>query len=153
LFCFFTNDNSLQTMGGDFQARGQQDCTKGIYALAARDVFKLIQTKYKKADLVVGASFFEIYSGKVFDLLNNKLKLRVLEDGKQQVQVVGLKEEMVTCVDDVLKLITHGNQVRTSGVTSANNHSSRSHAVFQIILRKKNTRKLHGKFSLIDLAG
>lgn len=40
---------------------------------------------------------------------------------------------------------------RTSGQTSANAHSSRSHAVFQIILRKKG--KMHGKFSLIDLAG
>ena len=73
----------------------------------------------------------------VFDLLNNKVKLRVLEDGKQQVQVVGLKEEEITSVDDVLRLIQHGNAVRTSGVTSANNHSSRSHAVFQIILRKR----------------
>ena len=52
-------------MGGDFSAKGQQDCAKGIYALAARDVFKLLGTKYKKSDLVVGASFFEIYSGKV----------------------------------------------------------------------------------------
>ena len=52
-------------MGGDFSGKDQQDCTKGIYALAARDVFKLLGTKYKKADLVVGASFFEIYSGKV----------------------------------------------------------------------------------------
>lgn len=52
-------------MGGDFQSKGQQDCTKGIYALAARDVFKLLNTKYKKSELVVGASFFEIYSGKV----------------------------------------------------------------------------------------
>ena len=73
----------------------------------------------------------------VFDLLNGKHKLRVLEDGKQQVQVVGLKEEIVNSVDDVLKLIQNGNIVRTSGQTSANNHSSRSHAVFQIILRKK----------------
>lgn len=73
----------------------------------------------------------------MFDLLNNKQKLRVLEDGKQQVQVVGLKEEEISCVDHVLRLIQHGNAVRTSGVTSANNHSSRSHAVFQIILRKK----------------
>ena len=104
-------------------------------------------------ELTVGASFFEIYSGKVFDLLNKKLKLRVLEDGKQQVQVVGLKEENVTSGDDVLRLIQHGNQVRTSGTTSANNHSSRSHAVFQIILRKRNNKRLHGKFSLIDLAG
>ena len=73
----------------------------------------------------------------VFDLLNDKMKLRVLEDGKQQVQVVGLKEEIVCSVDDVLKLIQSGNTVRTSGQTSANNHSSRSHAVFQILLRKK----------------
>lgn len=41
--------------------------------------------------------------------------------------------------------------LRTSGQTSANAHSSRSHAVFQIILRRRG--KMHGKFSLIDLAG
>ena len=46
-----------------------------------------------------------------------------------------------------------GNNIRTSGVTSANNHSSRSHAVFQIILKRKNNNRLRGKFSLIDLAG
>ena len=91
---------------------------------------------------------------KVFDLLSGKSKLRVLEDGKQQVVVVGLQESNVNSVEDVLKLITQGNNLRTSGKTSANVNSSRSHAVFQIILRE-NTRKkaLHGKFSLIDLAG
>ena len=74
----------------------------------------------------------------MFDLLNNKQKLRVLEDAKQQVQVVGLKEEEIRCVEDVFRLIQHGNNVRTSGVTSANMHSSRSHAIFQIILRKRS---------------
>lgn len=73
----------------------------------------------------------------VFDLLNNKLKLRVLEDGKAQVQIVGLKEEVVQNADQVLKLLNHGATVRTSGQTSANQHSSRSHAIFQLILRKK----------------
>ena len=68
----------------------------------------------------------------VFDLLSGKSKLRVLEDGKQQVVVVGLTESQVDCVEDVLKLITHGNNLRTSGQTSANAHSSRSHAVFQV---------------------
>lgn len=33
--------------------------------LSASDVFKLLNSKYKKLDLMVGASFFEIYSGKV----------------------------------------------------------------------------------------
>uniref|UniRef100_A0A673JYE7 Kinesin-like protein n=1 Tax=Sinocyclocheilus rhinocerous TaxID=307959 RepID=A0A673JYE7_9TELE len=98
------------------------------------------------------STFFDIYSGRrVFDLLNRKAKLRVLEDGKQQVQVVGLQEQDVKCTEDVLKLIEMGNSCRTSGQTSANAHSSRSHAVFQIILRRRG--KMHGKFSLIDLAG
>lgn len=77
------------------------------------------------------------YKFQVFDFLNKKIKFRVLEDHKVQVQVVGLKEESIDSVDDVLRLIQHGNNVRTSGQTSANQHSSRSHAVFQIIVRKR----------------
>uniref|UniRef100_A0A8C7ZU53 Kinesin-like protein n=1 Tax=Oryzias sinensis TaxID=183150 RepID=A0A8C7ZU53_9TELE len=146
-----TGSGKTHTMGGDFSGKNQ-DCSKGIYALAARDVFLMIKKpNYKKLDLQVYATYFEIYSGKVFDLLNRKAKLRVLEDGKQQVQVVGLQEKEVKCTEDVLKLIEVGNSCRTSGQTSANAHSSRSHAVFQIILRRKG--KMHGKFSLIDLAG
>lgn len=49
----------------------------------------------------------------VFDLLNRKAKLRVLEDGKQQVQVVGLQEREVKCTEDVLKLIEVGNSCRS----------------------------------------
>uniref|UniRef100_A0A9J8AR03 Kinesin-like protein n=1 Tax=Cyprinus carpio carpio TaxID=630221 RepID=A0A9J8AR03_CYPCA len=146
-----TGSGKTHTMGGDFSGKNQ-DCSKGIYALAARDVFLMLKKpNYKKLDLQVYATFFEIYSGKVFDLLNRKAKLRVLEDGKQQVQVVGLQEREVKCTEDVLKLIEMGNSCRTSGQTSANAHSSRSHAVFQIILRRRG--KMHGKFSLIDLAG
>ncbi|XP_014857636.1 PREDICTED: kinesin-like protein KIF2A [Poecilia mexicana] len=146
-----TGSGKTHTMGGDFSGKNQ-DCSKGIYALSARDVFLMLKKPvYKKLDLQVFATFFEIYSGKVFDLLNRKAKLRVLEDGKQQVQVVGLQEREVKCTEDVLKLIEMGNSCRTSGQTSANAHSSRSHAVFQIILRRRG--KMHGKFSLIDLAG
>ncbi|XP_029493899.1 kinesin-like protein KIF2A isoform X7 [Oncorhynchus nerka] len=146
-----TGSGKTHTMGGDFSGKNQ-DCSKGIYALAARDVFVMLKKPcYRKLELQVYATFFEIYSGKVFDLLNGKAKLRVLEDGKQQVQVVGLHERDVKCTEDVLKLIEVGNSCRTSGQTSANAHSSRSHAVFQIILRRKG--KMHGKFSLIDLAG
>ncbi|XP_038056437.1 kinesin-like protein KIF2A [Patiria miniata] len=148
-----TGSGKTHTMGGNFNGKNQ-DVTKGIYALAAADVFKLYnKAENRKKDLVIGCSFFEIYSGKVFDLLNKKAKLKVLEDRNQVVNVVGLEEKAVSSVDDVLRLITQGNNVRTSGQTSANNHSSRSHAVFQIILRTKKARRLYGKFSLIDLAG
>ncbi|CAJ0606053.1 unnamed protein product [Cylicocyclus nassatus] len=107
--------------------------------------------QYKKLNLSVSCSFFEIYGGKVFDLLKQKALLRVLEDGKKEVQVVGLKEAPVKCEIDVLDLIRQGTDMRTAGTTSANSNSSRSHAVFQIVSRRGN--KLWGKFSLIDLAG
>lgn len=148
-----TGSGKTHTMGGDFNGK-VQDCKNGIYAMAAKDVFAYLHSaKYNHLQLVVSASFFEIYSGKVFDLLSDKQKLRVLEDGKQQVQVVGLTEKVVDSVEEVLGIINHGNSTRTSGQTSANANSSRSHAVFQIVVRPKGSTKIHGKFSFIDLAG
>ncbi|XP_064555484.1 kinesin-like protein Klp10A isoform X2 [Drosophila montana] len=148
-----TGSGKTHTMGGEFNGK-VQDCKNGIYAMAAKDVFVTLNgPRYRSLNLVVSASFFEIYSGKVFDLLADKQKLRVLEDGKQQVQIVGLTEKVVDSVEEVLKLIQHGNAARTSGQTSANSNSSRSHAVFQIVLRPMGSSKIHGKFSFIDLAG
>ncbi|KAL5278334.1 KIF2A family protein [Megaselia abdita] len=148
-----TGSGKTHTMGGEFNGK-IQDCKNGIYAMAAKDVFGFLNgSRYRHLNLVVSASFFEIYSGKVFDLLSDKQKLRVLEDGKQQVQIVGLTEKVVDGVEDVLKLIQHGNNARTSGQTTANANSSRSHAVFQIVLRMPGVHKIHGKFSFIDLAG
>ena len=147
-----TGSGKTHTMGGNFNGKNQ-DVGTGIYALAARDIFRFLQKpKYKKDGLLVRASFFEIYSGKVFDLLNKKKKLRILEDGEAQVVVCDLQEREVKSVEDVMGLIQAGNLVRTSGQTAANQHSSRSHAVFQITLRLKSGQ-VHGKFSFIDLAG
>ncbi|XP_068809017.1 kinesin-like protein KIF2C [Struthio camelus] len=146
-----TGSGKTHTMGGDFSGRAQ-NASKGIYAFASQDVFLLLsQPRYRNQDLEVYVTFFEIYNGKVFDLLNKKTKLRVLEDGKQQVQVVGLQERQVGCAEDVIRMIEMGSACRTSGQTFANASSSRSHACFQIILRRRG--KLLGKFSLVDLAG
>lgn len=142
-----TGSGKTYTMSGD-AAGGEL----GIYALAISDVFKMISSpRYKHLNLIVSCSFFEIYSGKVLDLLNAKSTLKILEDGKQQVQVVGLKEKHVTSTNEVMSLISKGDILRTSGQTSANANSSRSHAVFEIYLRKSGS--VYGKLSLIDLAG
>uniref|UniRef100_A0A668A9G6 Kinesin-like protein n=1 Tax=Myripristis murdjan TaxID=586833 RepID=A0A668A9G6_9TELE len=149
-----TGSGKTHTMGGDFTGK-LQNSSKGIYALAAQDVFALLsQRRYASLDLCPYVSFFEIYKGKVYDLLNKKAELRVLEDDRQQVQVVGLQEEYVSSVEEVIKMIEMGSTCRTSGQTSANANSSRSHAVLQIALRCSDRAKtLHGKFSLVDLAG
>jgi kinesin family protein 2/24 len=139
-------------MGGDLSQR-DIDFSKGIYALTANDIFRHLNKPPNKGQFDVYCTFFEIYCTKVFDLFNDKKRLRVLEDHKNLVQVVGKKEEQVETVEDVMSLIRRGMSVRTSGTTSANENSSRSHAVFQITLKKKNTPKEYGKISLIDLAG
>ncbi|XP_030379748.1 kinesin-like protein Klp59C [Scaptodrosophila lebanonensis] len=149
-----TGAGKTHTMGGEFYGK-QQDCSTGIYAMATRDVFaELASPSYRELGAKITCSYFEIYGSKVYDLLApGKPLLRVLEDGRQQVQVVGLTEMPVSDVQDVLHLIELGNRERTSGQTSANAKSSRSHAVFQIGLHKPDMWGTFGKCSFVDLAG
>lgn len=58
---------------------------EGIQKLAINDIFKLAKGTYKSLDPQVSLSFYEIYGGKVLDLMNNKKELKVLEDNKSQV--------------------------------------------------------------------
>lgn len=149
-----TGSGKTHTMGGDFRGKHQNSST-GIYFLAAQEVFSLLNhRKHSSLNLSPYVSFFEIYNSKVYDLLNKKAKLRVLEDERQQVQVVGLEEVFVTSMDDIIKMIEMGSACRTSGQTSANANSSRSHAILQLTLRHNDRAStLYSKFSLVDLAG
>ena len=47
----------------------------------------LNSSNHSDKNLVVSCSYLEIYGGTVFDLLSGKSKLKVLEDGKQQVRL------------------------------------------------------------------
>ncbi|KAK6023201.1 kinesin motor domain protein [Ostertagia ostertagi] len=149
-----TGSGKTHTMGGDFTGRNQ-NCASGIYALTASDVFKMQHSQqYRKLNLSVSCSFFEIYGGKVFDLLKHKALLRVLEDGKKEVQIVGLQELPVASENDV-----------GPGFNSTRNRHAHCLAPhLQIPIRadpmpssklcsESKDKKLWGKFSLIDLAG
>jgi ERCC4-related helicase len=52
-----------------------------------------------------------------------------LEDAKQKVNIMGLTETPVDSVEKIMEVIGNGLDVRTSGVTGANDDSSRSHAI------------------------
>jgi kinesin family protein 2/24 len=145
-----TGSGKTHTMGGG-TAEG---CKKGIYAMTAEDIFKFLEApEYKDLNLSISASFFEIYCGDIFDLLADRNKLRILEDGRKQVHLVGLTENIVNSVDELHLLIERGSAVRSSASTLGNSTSSRSHAVFQITVRNDSLKRIHGKLSLIDLAG
>ncbi len=75
-------------------------------------------------------------------MLNRKARLNVLEDKAGNIRVVNLTTQPVSDVDDVIDVLAEGSKCRTSGQTSANSNSSRSHAVFQLILMQG--KKMHG---------
>ena len=74
-------------------------------------------------------SFFEIYGGKVSDLLNGKKKLQIQEDGNSKIQVSGLTERQASSEKEMNSIIDFGHSERTTHSTAANDTSSRSHAV------------------------
>lgn len=60
--------------------------------VAVRDLYKLACNENRNMGINFYMSFFEIYGGKVMDLLNGKKKLQILEDKFQRIQVQGLEE-------------------------------------------------------------
>ncbi|KAM4808389.1 kinesin-like protein KIF24 [Rhinophrynus dorsalis] len=124
----------------------------GLYALAAKDIFQRLETSQPRKDLIVWISFYEIYCGQLYDLLNGRKRLFAREDGKHIVQIVGLREVQVRSVDLLLEMISKGSRERSTGATGVNSDSSRSHAVIQIQIKDSGNRKL-GRISFIDLAG
>ncbi|KAM0962708.1 hypothetical protein ACFX14_021819 [Malus domestica] len=136
---------------------------------AAEDLVRLLhQPVYRNQRFKLWLSYFEIYGGKLFDLLSDRKKLCMREDGRQQVCIVGLQEFEVSDVQIVKEFIERGNAARSTGSTGANEESSRSHAILQLVVKKhsevKDSRrnidvnesrsgKVVGKISFIDLAG
>ncbi|KAM9098174.1 kinesin-like protein KIF24 [Sarcophilus harrisii] len=124
----------------------------GLYALAAEDIFKQIDQVQPKRDLSVWISFYEIYCGQLYDLLNGRKRLFAREDSKHVVQIVGLQELPVDSVDLLLEVILKGGKERSTGATGVNSDSSRSHAIIQIQI-KDSAKRTFGRISFIDLAG
>ncbi|NXU18424.1 KIF24 protein, partial [Pardalotus punctatus] len=124
----------------------------GLYALAAKDIFGRLEVSPSRKDLIVLVSFYEIYCGQLYDLLNGRKRLFAREDGKHVVQIAGLREVQVVSVDKLLEVILKGGEERSTGVTAVNSDSSRSHAIIQIQI-KDTAKRAFGRISFIDLAG
>ena len=111
-------------------------------------------TKYAEEEATYTISFFEIYGGKLFDLLNGKKKLTVQEDYNQKIQITGLKTMDVDSESQMNEIIEYGNSVRVTHATQANDESSRSHAICQVNVYSQARRGAKiGQLMLVDLAG
>jgi hypothetical protein len=111
----------------------------GLYFLAADEIFRLKRERGYD-DMTVWVSFFEIYGGKLYDLLNDRRKLVARADAKQVVNIVGLQETEVTNVGHLMDALNAGHEARSTAATGANMDSSRSHAVLQILFKRRGAK-------------
>ncbi|CCW61810.1 unnamed protein product [Phytomonas sp. EM1] len=136
-----------QTGSGKTYTMLGKNSQEGIYLMAARDIYSRLEP-----GMAIHVSFFEIYGGKLYDLLNERERLACREDSRGVINVCGLTEHRVQDTDHLMRIIDYGNNIRAAGSTGMNADSSRSHAILHItIVNSKN--RFFGRFTFIDLAG
>ncbi|KAG0034114.1 kinesin-like protein Klp8 [Podila clonocystis] len=136
---------------------------RGIIPLSCHELFRRIEANTDSTlSYRVEVSYMEIYCERVRDLLNpkNKGHLKVREHPSLGPYVEDLSKLMVTSFQDIENLMDEGNKARTVAATNMNETSSRSHAVFTVLLTQKrhdlmttlDTEKV-SRICLVDLAG
>ncbi|CAK9116331.1 unnamed protein product [Durusdinium trenchii] len=158
---------SYTMMGG-----GQEEEDGGVIPRMIDGLFaeKERLEKESSQELQVRISYLEIYKEQVTDLFaalnsrNSKAVCICKEHPNVGVYVKGLKLMPCETQQDVMSNLEYGLKMRTIAATNMNQNSSRSHAVFTIVVnrlegerptgKKKDERKsLNAKINLIDLAG
>ncbi|KAL5751390.1 hypothetical protein ACOSP7_025993 [Xanthoceras sorbifolium] len=130
----------------------------GVMVLAIKDLFTKIRQRSCDGNHVVHLSYLEVYNETVRDLLSPGRPL-VLREDKQGIVAAGITQYRAYSTDEVMALLLRGNQNRTTEPTRANETSSRSHAILQVVVEYNvkdafmNIVNKVGKLSLIDLAG
>lgn len=157
-----TGTGKTHTMEGD---AGDM---RGIIPRAAEEIFNFVEQASKDdSKFLVRVSFLQIYCEKIADLLdknglkkvNDKGHLAVREDPSGGVYVNNLSEHIVKSADEIMQLLKDGSALRTVASTDMNMTSSRSHAVFSMIVEHSENRGdgescvTIGKLHLVDLAG
>ncbi|CAI8038460.1 Kinesin-like protein KIN-7I [Geodia barretti] len=142
--------------GKTFTMMGMED-QPGVIPLAIQEIFEYIED-HDELEFIVRVSYLEIYKEGICDLLDPSFTdLKIREDKDNNVKVHGLKEYVVTNIEEVTRVIFVGNINRTTGETKMNERSSRSHAVLSMAIESRlkdgdSTVKV-ASLNLVDLAG
>uniref|UniRef100_A0A8B9LFN8 Kinesin family member 13Ba n=1 Tax=Astyanax mexicanus TaxID=7994 RepID=A0A8B9LFN8_ASTMX len=149
--------------GKSYTMMGSVDQPGLIPRLCSSLFERTVQQQREEESFTVEVSYMEIYNEKVRDLLDPKgsrAALRVREHKVLGPYVDGLSRLAVASYKDIESLMSEGNKSRTVAATNMNEESSRSHAVFNIILthtlkdmQSGTSGEKVSKLSLVDLAG
>ncbi|XP_010766790.1 kinesin-like protein KIF13B isoform X4 [Notothenia coriiceps] len=149
--------------GKSYTMMGSVDQPGLIPRLCSALFMRTQKEQREEESFTVEVSYMEIYNEKVRDLLDpkgGKQSLRVREHKVLGPYVDGLSRLAVACYKDIEVLMSEGNKSRTVAATNMNEESSRSHAVFNIILthtlkdvKSETSGEKVSRLSLVDLAG
>ena len=155
-FCEQTGSGKTHTIFGSV-------LEPGLFHHILQDIMSSLSHPSADSDppeLTLHLSFFELYGPQMYDLLNSRARVTLLEspNPKDPIYIQNLTSIHIPTddpqkgIEKILLSVNKGFAERSTGSTDANQDSSRSHAVLQFTL-KDSTSKPLGKFSLIDLAG
>ncbi|XP_050829631.1 centromere-associated protein E isoform X13 [Serinus canaria] len=150
--------------GKTYTMMGNEDSV-GIIPKAIQHVFKII-CEIPDREFLLRVSYMEIYNETITDLLcdNRKKKpLGIREDVNRNTYVEDLIEEVVVSPEQVMECIRKGEKNRHYGETKMNEHSSRSHTIFRMIIESRERSDpanancdgavMVSHLNLVDLAG
>ena len=147
--CFFSGFNATilaygQTGSGKTYTMGSESNVlttleaQGIIPRVIQSVFARIDTQ-RDADNIrrynVKVQFLEVYGDDILDLLHRStdpVTIRELANGEMSLQ--GVSEVEVTSSAHMMRVLDDGSQYRTTAATKMNKSSSRSHAIFTVLL-------------------
>ncbi|CAL1275132.1 unnamed protein product [Larinioides sclopetarius] len=146
-----TSSGKTFTMLGDKEKNVQ-----GIMHYAIDDIFELIQNMTDR-EFLLRVSYMEIYNETVRDLFTGEDNLKLQEENGQ-IKVIGLQEKLVQKPEQILHFMKNGECRRRTGETRMNEKSSRSHAIFRMIIEScvrgvEDAAVNVSQFNLVDLAG
>lgn len=174
-----TGSGKTFTMGTGFE-RDQSEQFEGIIPRAVRHLFTGIDECRQSGDMdngmgagqiqfSVAAQFMELYNEDIIDLLDPYSKGKVYkihEDPLGGISVAGATIIPIAGPQDALRCLQQGALARTTASTQMNAQSSRSHALFTILIRRQRVMSeaecglpegdletLTSKFHFVDLAG
>mmetsp|Transcript_1945 Transcript_1945/g.2454 ORF Transcript_1945/g.2454 Transcript_1945/m.2454 type:complete len:131 (+) Transcript_1945:496-888(+) len=128
---FIFNGGTLTVFAYGQTGSGKSHTIDELQTFLCRDLFRasIIHNEDTGKTFSFTVSYFEIYGGKVFDLLNKRKKLKVMESRHNKIEVPGLREILVNNAEELTQVITFGRNERKTESTVSNSTSSRSHAV------------------------
>ena len=135
-----TGSGKTFTMGSSAEF-DTNDESRGIIPRVIQRIFEKCEELVREDNIysyTLRVQFFEIYGEEIRDLLNRSKSssLVMRESLTGEVYVSGACELFINSLPHVMTILEQGCELRTTGSTVMNQTSSRSHAVFTILLEQ-----------------